>query len=395
MRIGIVKPDFGIVGGFELVLQRISRELAAMGHSVEWLTVDVRHVRERAFGIDIPDYVWHSQAESFRYLALVDAFSVMRLDAVDLVLSTQPPSYAVHHPRHLALFSHHQRMYYDLSNVWIEAGFAPDVALHHEAKQLIRSLDYELLRRPGHILAASEVVKERLDRFNGLRETVGVYHAGVGVGACEVPVTGQGKHAICVSRQEFPKRTELFVHAMKLLPDLKGVAVGGGTRLQYVQSLDAKLSAMGSDIAHVDSLPMWLCRHDDRATGDPPVGSNVEYLGHVDDSELSRLYAEAFCVVAPAYDEDYGLTAIEAMQHGKPLVVCRDGGGLTLFVEDGVNGLVVEPTGPAIAAAVQRLREEPGLAEALGEGARATAATYTWHRAMREINEGIERVCSN
>ena len=394
MRIGIVKPDFGIVGGFELVMQRISRELEAQGHSVGWRTVDVRALPERAFGLRIPDYVWLSQAEFFRYVALVDAFSVMRLDEFDLVLSTQPPSYAVHHPRHLALFSHHQRMYYDLSSIWIEAGFAHDVDLHYEGVKAIRRLDHDLLRRPGRILAASEVVQARLANYNGLHETVGVYHAGVGVGTCESPVPGRGKHAICVSRQEFPKRTELFVHAMKLLPDTAGVAVGGGTRLGHVQALDTRLGRMGADVEHVDSRPLWLCRHDDRLAVEPPAESNVEYLGHVDDDELSRLYSDAFCVVAPAFDEDYGLTAIEAMQHGKPLVVCRDGGGLTLFVEDGVNGLVVEPTGQAIAAAVRRLRDEPEFAEALGEAARATAATFTWDRAMREIGEGIERVCS-
>lgn len=397
MRIGIVKPDFGVVGGFELVMQRVAAELEARGHTVEWVSVDVRRLPTRAFGVHVPDYVWLSQAEFFRYLAMVDAFSVLRLDRFDLVLSTQPPSYAVHHPRHLALFSHHQRMYYDLSTVWIQAGFAHDVSLHYEAVKAIRRLDYDLLRRPKRILAASEVVKGRLDAYNGLRQEVGVYHAGVGVAACEQPAAAAGRHAICVSRQEFPKRTELFVHAMKLVPDIPGMAVGGGSRLRYVQSIDARLARLGPDAAHVDSLPLWLCRHDDHHVGGQlttPEGSNVEYLGRVEDEELSRLYAEAFCVVAPAYDEDYGLTAIEAMQHGKPLVVCRDGGGLTLFVEHGVNGLVVDPTGQAIAEAVRRLHDDPALAASLGEGARATAATFTWERAMREIDEGIEVVCS-
>ena len=62
----------------------------------------------------------------------------------------------------------------------------------------------------------------------------------------------------------------------------------------------------------------------------------------------------AGCAVAPAYLEDYGITAVEAMAYGLPLIVCEDGGGLPWFVEDGVTGFVVEPTGRAIAEAMTK-----------------------------------------
>ena len=392
MRIGIVKPEFGIVGGFELILRHITDDLEADGHRIEWHMVDVRSLPRRVFGIDVPDDVWDRQPEYFKYLSLVDAFSLLRLDECDLVVSTQPPSFAVEHPRHLALFFHHIRMYYDLSDVWIEGGFAPDPALHLAAAQVVRETDNATLRRPRHILAGSEVVKDRLRTFNGLDATVGVFHAGIGVRTDGArPADGGGTHAICVSRHEFPKRTELFVHAMKLLPEAAGVAVGGGNRIDYVRTVDARLSRLDREgLAAVDDRPLWLCTHERVATEEPPSDSNVQFVGHVDDATLGRLYADAFCVVAPAYDEDYGLTAIESMQHGKPLIVCNDGGGLVTFVDDGVNGLVVDPTGPAIAAAVRRLRDDPAYARQLGEGARQTAARYTWKRAMREVRDGIE-----
>jgi len=74
--------------------------------------------------------------------------------------------------------------------------------------------------------------------------------------------------------------------------------------------------------------------------------------------------------------------------------VCRDGGGLVDTVTDGVNGFVVEPTGKAIAEAVDRLRQDPGLAASLSDGALAAAAEYTWSRAMRQLTEGLERAAS-
>ncbi|TAM86502.1 MAG: glycosyltransferase, partial [Jatrophihabitans sp.] len=120
----------------------------------------------------------------------------------------------------------------------------------------------------------------------------------------------------------------------------------------------------------------------------------VTFRGYASTQDLDGLYRRSLCVVAPAYLEDYGLTAIEAMAYGKPLIVCEDGGNLVNFVEDGVNGFVVAPQGGAIADAVRRLAGDRGMAAKMGEAARETASAYTWSRAMRELADGVERVLS-
>ncbi|MDQ1439326.1 MAG: hypothetical protein QOK43_2955 [Acidimicrobiaceae bacterium] len=397
MRVAIAKPDYGIVGGFELVLRRIAVELEARGHDVSWLLVDVPSLGRSPFHADVPDHVWKAQPEFFRYAALVDAFAKLDTRGHDMVVSTQPPSFALDHPRHLCVFFHHVRIYYDLSDVYLAAGLADDPELHHAAARRVREMDDQFLRRPQWVLAGSEVVKERLQSFNHLAD-VGLFHAGAGVppGATELPSSYDGP-PLCVSRHEFPKRTELFVHAIKLLPGIDGDIVGGGGRLDFVRNLDHRLSQPDADLDALSPHDLWLCRHDNFEPVPQPGSAraragNVRFLGHVSDGELARLYANACCVVAPAYLEDYGLTAIEAMHYGKPLVVCRDGGGLTAFVEDGVNGLVVDPTGPAIAEAVRTLKEDPDLARRLGQAGRETARRYTWDRAMAEIEAGMDRV---
>jgi glycosyltransferase involved in cell wall biosynthesis len=395
VRIAIVKPDHRIVGGFELVLRRITLELEQRGHRVEWLTVDATTIPHKPYGVAVPPTVWEDVPEYFRYLALSSAFEAADLAGFDLVISTQPPSFAVAHHRHLALFSHHLRVYYELSDVYVETGEAGDPAVHEAARQRVRALDQVLLARPRVILAASEVVKARLSTFNGLDDNVGVYHAGVGIGPVEPGLPAQRfGQPVCVSRHEFPKRTELFVLAMKYLPDAEATVVGRGGRLVSVRYLDATLSDPSVELDGFDSRQVWLERHGPPPSPRPGDGfrSNIEFREHVSDEELARIYAGALCVVAPAYLEDYGLTAIEAMSYGKPLIVCDDGGGLTTFIEPGKNGLVVPPTGRALAAAVRRLRDDPDLAAELGANARDTAASFTWERAMREIDGGIERV---
>ena len=54
--------------------------------------------------------------------------------------------------------------------------------------------------------------------------------------------------------------------------------------------------------------------------------SNVTFLNGVDRSELLNLYGACKGVISTALDEDFGLTAIEAMASGKPMIAPRVGG---------------------------------------------------------------------
>ena len=130
MRIALAKPDYGISGGFEVVLRRIERDLTARGHTIDWLTVDVAALDRAPFGVAVPSPVWEQSFEFFGYLKLVEAFRAVDARHHDILISTQPPSFAVEHPRHLALFSHHHRVFYDLSDVYVAAGFADSMISH-------------------------------------------------------------------------------------------------------------------------------------------------------------------------------------------------------------------------------------------------------------------------
>jgi glycosyltransferase involved in cell wall biosynthesis len=399
MRIAIAKPDFGVVGGFEKVMSRVEHELVERGHTVTWMRVDMEALSPVPYGVAVPPSLRLHLPGFVRYMAALEAFQRLDASGYDLLITTQPPSFAVEHPRHLSLFSHHQRLYYDLCDVWIAAGYA-EATRHRHAAELVRRVDRRHLSRVGLFLAASEVVRERLREYNGLEENVGVYLAGTGLhetllAAAATPGADATPPVLCVTRQEFTKRAELFVHAMAYLPGVPARLVGSGGRLRFTIDLARRLTTPGTDLDAVDDAELWLNRGilpNGLAAASPATGSIV-FLGQVDDAELARLYAGASCVVAPAYNEDYGLTVIEAMSAGRPVVVCDDGGGVCLPVVDGVNGLVVEPTGRAIASAVARLREDPELAGRMGAAARETAAEYTWERAMRQILEGVERLC--
>jgi len=385
MRIGIAKEAVAFRGGFELLITKIAASLSERGHEVGHIEPVATDVRLQ----NIPDNVRSRAPEYFHYVEQIERFRQAPAN-VDVVLSTQPPSQAVAHEHQVALFYHHLRLYYDLSDVWVAAGFA-DVAEHGVCEQSVRRLDEHTFANTSHFLAGSETIKRRLEIFNDASEITDVLRA---PSLRPIPGSVDGsktQHVLCVGRHEFPKRTELGAAAMKLLRHLEAVFVGTGGRLGWLMAEDRRWTRMSpGEMADLPSQEIWLRRHDWIAEVETDPNSNIRFVGWVPDGELESLYRDALCVIAPAYDEDYGLTALEAMAHSKPVIVCSDGGGLAEMVVDGETGLIVAPDHNAIATAIARLDEDHRLAAELGRNGRDFVQELDWTVYMDHIEDALE-----
>jgi glycosyltransferase involved in cell wall biosynthesis len=95
------------------------------------------------------------------------------------------------------------------------------------------------------------------------------------------------------------------------------------------------------------------------------------------DAELAGLMAGAAAFCLPSLYEGFGLTALEAMACGAPVVV-SDRGSLPEVV--GEAGVVTDPSPMAIADALRRVLGDPELAARLSAAGRARAAQFTWAR---------------
>jgi glycosyltransferase involved in cell wall biosynthesis len=151
------------------------------------------------------------------------------------------------------------------------------------------------------------------------------------------------------------------------------------------KNLQALKTAMGRLVA--DGLPHALVIAGGTAGGESPellariaadlpeAPGRVAWLGHQRDAELAGLMAEADAFCLPSLIESFGLTALEAMACGAPVVVSNRG-ALPEVVGDA--GVVCDPAPPALADALRRILCEPEPARRLRAAGRERALTMPW-----------------
>lgn len=74
--------------------------------------------------------------------------------------------------------------------------------------------------------------------------------------------------------------------------------------------------------------------------------TNIEFLGEVSDEEKIKLMADAKAFVFASFDEDFGITPVEAMGAGTPVIAFKSGGVLETVI-DSKTGLFYEPNTPS------------------------------------------------
>lgn len=84
------------------------------------------------------------------------------------------------------------------------------------------------------------------------------------------------------------------------------------------------------------------------------AGSSVQLLGRLSDEEVQHHFARCKAFLFPGH-EDFGITPVEAMACGKPVVALKKGGALETVVEGRSGVFFEDTTADALAAAVDRL----------------------------------------
>jgi glycosyltransferase involved in cell wall biosynthesis len=113
-------------------------------------------------------------------------------------------------------------------------------------------------------------------------------------------------------------------------------------------------------------------------------------LGYVADDDLPALYAGARAFALPSLHEGFGLTVLEAMAAGVP-VVASSRGALPEVVTGA--GLLADPDDWGLfSAAVVRAATDERERERMRAEGRRVAARYSWERAARDVNAILGRL---
>jgi len=159
----------------------------------------------------------------------------------------------------------------------------------------LRSWDFKAAKRPDYMIANSENVAHRIKKFyrRNADEIIFPY-----VDCSRFTISkNKKKYWLTVGRQEPYKKTDLAIYAAnKLGIDL--VVVGSGTHMEEFKKI---------------------------------AGPTVTFTGRLSDKEIAKVFEDCIGFIFPP-EEDAGITPLEAMAAGRPVIAYAQGGALESII---------------------------------------------------------------
>ncbi len=163
------------------------------------------------------------------------------------------------------------------------------------------------LQQMDVVVANSDNVRRRLSKYLGIDAQV-IYPP---IDTAKFRWVECGNYFISLARLQPQKRVDRIIKAFLDLPDQKLVVASGGGD-------EARLKRLAGN------------------------ASNIVFVGWQSDEQLCRLIGSARAVLYLAEDEDFGMSPVEAMASGKPVIGVREG-GLAETIIDGETGVLLSP----------------------------------------------------
>jgi len=159
------------------------------------------------------------------------------------------------------------------------------------------------------------------------------------------------------------KRVDLIVEAFKKLSDKKLIVASGGPELERLRKLAEGFS-------------------------------NIKILGWISDAELLEYLGKCLATIYIPIREDFGMSPVESMAVGKPVIGVAEGGMLEVIV-DGVNGVMLKPEFNVddLVAAINSMT--PERARAMESACYETGKRFTEGRFLREMDDVIKKIIGN
>lgn len=217
------------------------------------------------------------------------------------------------------------RFLYDLNEYYLSAlPLWRRIPLFNTHLLVFKPLYEEAIKKMDIIIADSDNVKRRIQKYLG-RDSVVIYPP------CDVENfkwRGQEDYYLSTGRLIPLKRVELIVDAFLRMPEKRLVVTSDGPEYERLKN---------------------------KCEGK----KNIEFTGSVDEQQLKKLIGNAIATLYIPIDEDFGISPVESMSAGKPVLGVAEGGLLETVVH-GETGLLARknPTCEDIIAAVNEMSAE-------------------------------------
>ena len=217
----------------------------------------------------------------------------------------------------------------------------------------MRMYDFKAAQRVDYFIANSKNVAERIKKFYR-RDSKVIYPP---VELPQISGVKKGDYFLVISRIVGGKSLGLAVKAaLKLGISLKIAGKPAGYYTEYKEL--QKLS-----------------------------GGNIDFLGYVSDEELVELYQKARASLALSTDEDFGITPVESMLVGTPVIAFKGGGYLESVVDGKTGVFFTESTVDSLIAAIKKFE----MMNIKPEDCIAQAKKFAKERFVREIKLFIKK----
>jgi D-inositol-3-phosphate glycosyltransferase len=153
------------------------------------------------------------------------------------------------------------------------------------------------------------------------------------------------------------------------------------------------LLLVGGETAEPDPVATPEIGELTRLGEDLGVRDSMRFVGKQQPNTLHNFYSAADVIVTTPWYEPYGLTPLEAMACGRP-VIGSAVGGISFTIKDGVTGYLVPPRDPdALAERLASMLKRPEVRRRMGKAAcLRIAREFTWPTVVERTAALYERV---
>lgn len=323
MRIVIFHDYIGAIGGGEKLVLTLAR---AFGADIVTTDIDKDSVKKMGFeDINIISLGKTIKIPPFKQISASIKFSLCDFSKkydYFIFSGNWAPFAARRHKPNLYYCHTPVRAFYDLHDSFLQRQpllikpiFMLWVAIH-------KPISEYYMRDVDKILANSKNTQSRVTEY--LHRNAEIVYPPIDTSKFKFEQSGD--FWLSVNRLYPEKRVELQIEAFRLMPNEKLIIVGG-----YAEGDHA-------------------ARYVDKIKNNIP--KNVEIRRSISEEELIQFYGSCKGFIATAIDEDFGMTPIEAMSSGKPIIAVREGGYMESVVDD-ITGVLVDPKVEDIVSAVE------------------------------------------